>query len=91
MPVLVAPEGGVVVVSTPEWDVSCESPNYSVEFSTGVVEAFPPYVGPYDVVPSDVPQTLPTEGRDMERNITVGPIPNNYGLITYNGTSIRVS
>ena len=50
-----------------------------------------PYVGPYEVTPTKEEQTLPTIGCKLAGNITVAPIPNNYGLITYNGSTILVS
>lgn len=49
------------------------------------------YTGAYSVTPSANVQTLPTSGLMMTDNITVDPIPSNYGLITYNGSTITVS
>ena len=49
------------------------------------------YAGEYSVTPSAQAQTLSTEGLMMTGNVTVNPIPNNYGLITYNGSTITVS
>lgn len=51
----------------------------------------PSYVGPYEVTPSAEEQTLSTEFLYMTGDITINPIPNNYGLITYNGSTITVS
>lgn len=51
----------------------------------------PSYEGPVEVTPSAEGQVLETENLYMTENITIGPIPNNYGLITYNGTTITVS
>ena len=51
----------------------------------------PSYEGPYEVTPSDSEQTLTTEFLYMTGDITINPIPNNYGLITYNGSTITVS
>ena len=50
-----------------------------------------PYSGPYTVEPSEFEQTLETNGYRMEDNVTVNPIPSNYGLITYNGSILTVS
>lgn len=50
-----------------------------------------PYTGDYTVTPSAETQTLSTEGLMMTSNVTVNPIPSNYGLITYNGSVITVS
>ena len=50
-----------------------------------------PYEGEYTVTPSSELQTLATNGMRMTDNITINPIPTNYGLITWNGSTITVS
>ena len=53
---------------------------------------FPPaYTGATTVVPGPQSQTLNTAGLMMAENITIEPIPSNYGLITWDGTKITVS
>lgn len=51
----------------------------------------PNYSGPYEVTPSRETQTLETAGKRCSQNIVVNPIPSNYGLITYNGSTLTVS
>lgn len=51
----------------------------------------PSYEGPYEVTPSDTEQVLNTDSLYMSGNITINPIPNNYGLITWNGSTLTVS
>ena len=51
----------------------------------------PSYEGPVEVTPSGEGQTLDTANLYMRDNITINPIPNNYGLITYDGANITVS
>ena len=51
----------------------------------------PEYEGGYEVTPSSEPQELPTAGHLMLDNVTVGAIPSNYGLITWNGSALTVS
>ena len=51
----------------------------------------PKYVGPYEVMPGEVELDLDTGGLVMTKNVTVSPIPNNYGLITWNGLYLTVS
>lgn len=51
----------------------------------------PAYEGEYTVTPSAVAQVLPTAEVWLTDNITVQPIPQNYGLITYDGSIITVS
>lgn len=50
-----------------------------------------PYTGEYEVTPSEETQTLLTVGKNMTRNVTVHPIPSNYGMITWNGSVLTVS
>ena len=49
------------------------------------------YHGPYTVTPSPEAQVLETGGLVLTRNLTVNPIPSNYGLITWDGSTITVS
>lgn len=56
-----------------------------------VGSALPEYGGPYSVTPSQTEQVLATSGLGMAHNVTIAPIPDNYGLITWNGTCLRVS
>ena len=51
----------------------------------------PAYEGPVSVTPSADLQVLQTKDLRMTENITVNPIPQNYGLITWNGSTITVS
>ena len=50
-----------------------------------------PYEGSYAVTPTNETQTLPTSGKLLTRNLTVNPIPSNYGLITWSGAALTVS
>ena len=52
---------------------------------------YPAYDGPTSVTPSPSAQVLPTEGRAVLADIIVNPIPSNYGLITWNGSTLTVS
>lgn len=49
------------------------------------------YVGPYEITPSSQEQTISTDHLFMTGNVVVKAIPNNYGLITYNGGFLLVS
>lgn len=51
----------------------------------------PSYTGSYTVTPSAETQTLETAELYMTGNITINPIPSNYGLITWNGSVLTVS
>lgn len=49
------------------------------------------YHGEYEITPSREEQILPTAGSALSQDIVVHAIPQNYGLITYNGFEIMVS
>ena len=50
-----------------------------------------PYTGSYVITPSAETQVLETEELRMTDNLTINPIPNNWGLITWNGSVLTVS
>lgn len=50
-----------------------------------------PYTGPTVVTPSGQTQTLATTGLLLPTDIVINPIPQNYGLITWNGSTLTVS
>ena len=49
------------------------------------------YSGSYEVTPSSEAQTLNTAGKLLSFDVVVNPIPSNYGLITWDGSTITVS
>lgn len=49
------------------------------------------YESSYSVTPSKEKQVMPTANRTLSQNIIVEPIPNNYGLIEWNGSTLTVS
>ena len=51
----------------------------------------PVYTGQTEVTPSEETQTLQTANKTVLHNIVVNPIPSNYGLITWNGSTLTVS
>ena len=50
-----------------------------------------PYTGDTEVTPSAELQTLRTAGFMLHDDITINPIPSNYGLITWDGSTLTVS
>ena len=51
-----------------------------------------PYEGEYEVTPlRGETVVLNTAHHTLSQNVVVNPIPQNYGLITYNGNIITVS
>ena len=49
------------------------------------------YDGPYEATPTASAQTFPTTGKLMTADFVVNSIPSNWGLITWNGSTITVS
>jgi len=59
---------------------------------TKVVEHdLPTYTGETVITPSTTEQVLNTADKVVTRNIVINPIPSNYGLITWNGSTLTVS
>lgn len=51
----------------------------------------PTYTGAVEVTPTNETQILNTNETYLTSNITINPVPNNYGLITWNGSILTVS
>lgn len=49
------------------------------------------FEGAYEYTPSSETQTIPIAQKKAVRNITINPIPQNYGLITWNGAFLHIS
>ena len=49
------------------------------------------YNGAYNITPSEETQVLQTTGKRLTHNVVVEPIPENYGLITWNGAVLTIS
>lgn len=86
---IIAPYGTATAVSE-DWTATAQAAPHSVEVVANVAVA-PTYRGAYEVTPSGETQVLDTASLMMADNVTVNPIPSNYGLITYNGSTITVS
>lgn len=50
-----------------------------------------PYTGEYEFTPTEDTQTVRINGLRATRNITINPIPSNYGKISWNGSVLTVS
>lgn len=62
-------------------------------FNVSMGEAYMPesYRGSVDITPTADVQVLATQGKVLDSNIIIEPIPNNYGLITWDGSTLTVS
>lgn len=66
----------------------------SAQTLSGVITAsvgYPTYTGDYAFFATDQTQIIPVEGFLMTKNITIEPVPQNYGKITWNGSVLTVS
>lgn len=81
-----------VVFSTNE-NFNCSFSENSASFVVDVAESFrpPQYEGTTDITPSNEVQILQTDGFILSDNIIIEPIPSNYGLITWDGSTLTVS
>lgn len=53
--------------------------------------ALPVYSGATTITPSTETQTLHTANTSVLSDITINPIPSNYGLITWDGSKLTIS
>lgn len=49
-----------------------------------------PYRGEYEFTPTEDVQTVYINGLRATRNITINPIPENYGRLTWTGSTLTV-
>lgn len=49
------------------------------------------YNGSFSFTPSDEIQVIQTNGKLLLQNITINPIPSNYGKITWNGSTMSIT
>ena len=74
--------------------VSIAPAQVSAGFSAPIVRDYidrEPYEGEYEITPTDEAQVLQTAGKWDRENITIKPIPSNYGRIAWDGHAITVS
>lgn len=68
-----------------------DGPEMEAEFGEFHTVMPNPYPGPYEVTPTQQTQVLETADKSMTDNVTINPIPECYGLITWDGSKLRVS
>lgn len=49
------------------------------------------YEGVYIATPTQAQQVFPTQGKILDEDFIVEPIPNNYGLVEWNGFFLKIS
>lgn len=63
----------------------------NAEMTVPEVVSSDPYSGEYEYIPTRATQTIEIAGKLAVQNITINPIPQNYGLISWNGSTLTVS
>lgn len=63
----------------------------SVKFDSFIGTSGEPYEGPYTFTPTQSTQIVLSKSKTLSDNITINPIPSNYGLITFSGFELTVS
>lgn len=71
-------------------EVSDGSQSVEMDMEAEIVMS-PKYRGSYEFTPTGERQIVKIEGKMAEENIVIDPIPNNYGLITWDGVTLTVS
>ena len=71
------------------FDVNLSGQGFSTELSN--LPVYDEYEGEYIVTPSSEMQILATTDRKLTSNVVVNPIPDNCGLITWDGSTLTVS
>ena len=71
---------------------SFSTPAAAMEASVGTIVhgGAVDYEGSYEVAPGEEAQVLPVDGLRMRDDLTIDPIPSNYGRIAWNGSGIIV-
>ena len=63
----------------------------SAQVVTAIRGGYPIWSGETEFTPAQEEQIIPTAGFLMSENIIIKPIPNSYGLISWNGSVLTVS
>lgn len=56
-----------------------------------VVDTTTIYDGAYEWTPTDSVQLIEIENKKALGQITINPIPQNYGLVTWNGSTLTIT
>ena len=86
-------DGELSLVLTESAECSLVIPEYGESGIVTVVREgeLPVYTGPTEVTPTQETQVLYTADKTVMSDIVINPIPEYYGLITWDGTKLMVS
>lgn len=65
--------------------------NATISVSGSGALPVPRYTGPYEFTPTRETQKVSIARKQATEDIIIHPIPQNYGLVTYNGSIITIS
>ena len=83
-----------VAESEQQYDLTVIETNIPIQVGVEtpiVASIVPEYDGDYDITPTSTTQVFQTNGKKITHDFIVEPIPSNYGLITWDGSTITVS
>lgn len=83
-----------VTIQPQKVKVSINSGNMGINVGSSIAREILdtyPYEGEYIVDPTTETQILLTKNLRMIDNLVINPIPNNYGLVTWNGSFLVIS
>lgn len=83
-----------VAESEQQYDLTVVETNIPIQIGVEtpvVASTVPEYDGEYDITPGSAAQVFQTNGKKITHDFIVEPIPSNYGLITWDGSTITVS
>lgn len=72
-------------------NLSAKSVLLSGSLINGGTQNLPRYEGETTITPSGETQILATKDTRVLQNITIEPIPSNYGMISWDGSGILIS
>ena len=82
---------GITGTVSTKGNLSCSLASSALSGNLTISGSIPSYPGETHVFPSDDVQIVPCHGWFMADDITIYPVPSNYGKIEWNGVTLTVS
>lgn len=71
--------------------LTCSLASSALSGQLTIAGSIPSYAGPLEVTPGAETQTVECSGLLMPGDIIIKPVPQNYGLVGWNGITLTVS
>ena len=81
----------LVIADDDELSLCIEDNDENITLELGSESSYPTYTGETEFTPTQSVQVAFTGGKVVLDNITINPIPSNYGLVTYHANIITIS